>query len=70
VTLGAERWHQNRTELAKVLGTNPDVVSWWVGEGTRHRMEDEAFAAQLDELDRKLSSETTASPESGSQSTS
>ncbi len=32
VTLGVERWRQNRTELARVLHKNPDVLSWWAGE--------------------------------------
>jgi hypothetical protein len=59
VTLGAERWRQNRTELGKVMNKNPDVVSWWVGEGTRRRMEDGDFAARIDALDRELSAKLT-----------
>ena len=54
VTLGVERWRQNRTELAKVLQKNPDVVSWWAGEGAARRMEDPEFAAQLDRMDQEL----------------
>ena len=54
-TLGAERWNQNRHDLATVLNKNPDVVSWWVGEGAQRRVDDPPFAARLDDLDRKLS---------------
>lgn len=54
VTLGIERWRQNRTELAKVLRKNPDVVSWWAGEGATRRMEDAEFAAELDRVDQEL----------------
>lgn len=54
VTLGIEHWRQNRTELAKVLRKNPDVVSWWAGEGAALRMEDRAFADQLDRVDQEL----------------
>jgi len=32
---------------------NPDVVSWWAGEGARRRIEDEGFAKELNRLDRK-----------------
>jgi len=56
VTLGVERWRQRGTELAKVLNKNPDVVSWWVGEGIRLRLEDEDFAKEYDRLDRRLAS--------------
>ena len=55
VTLGVERWRQKGTQLAKVLNKNPDVVSWWVGEGIRRRQEDEEFAARFDMLDTELS---------------
>ena len=55
VTLGVERWHQKGTALAMVLNKNPDVVSWWVGEGIRRRQEDEEFAATIDLLDSELS---------------
>jgi len=54
VTLGIERWRQNRTALAGVLLKNADVVSWWAGEGARRRIEDEGFAKELNRLDRKL----------------
>jgi len=37
------------------LKKKPDVVSWWVGEGTRRRMEDADFASRLDQLDKKMS---------------
>lgn len=59
VTLGAERWRQKRIDLASVLDKNPDVVSWWIGEGTKRRMEDSAFAETIDKLDRALSASLT-----------
>jgi hypothetical protein len=49
------KWRQKGTQLAKVLNKNPDVVSWWVGEGIRRRQEDEEFAARFDMLDTELS---------------
>ncbi len=55
VTLGVERWRQRGTALAEVLQKNADVVSWWVGEGVRRRLEDEVFAKELDRLDKELS---------------
>jgi REP element-mobilizing transposase RayT len=54
VTLGVERWRQPRTGLAKVLHKNPDVVSWWAGEGARNRINDPEYAAALDRLDQRL----------------
>ena len=59
VTLGVERWRQKGTALAMVLKKNPDVVSWWVGEGIRRRLEDEEFATKLDKLDKELSASLT-----------
>ena len=56
VTLGVERWRQNRTALAKVLQKNPDMVSWWAGRGAKRRLEDPGYAAELDELDKALAS--------------
>ncbi len=53
-TLGVERWSQQGTALAAVLNKNSDVVSWWVGEGVRRRLDDAEFASRLDDLDRKL----------------
>jgi len=55
VTLGVERWRQKGTALASVLKKNPDVVSWWVGEGIRRRLEDDEFAERIDRLDEALS---------------
>jgi REP element-mobilizing transposase RayT len=54
VTLGVERWRQNRTELAKVLEKNPDVISWWAGEGAALRGEDSEFAAEMGRADEAL----------------
>ena len=47
------------------MNKNPDVVSWWVGEGIQRRMEDEEFAARLDDLDEKLSESLTAGDRKG-----
>jgi len=58
-TLGVERWSQRRTDLATVLNKNPDVVSYWAGEGSRRRQEDPDYAAKLDELDENLSASLT-----------
>jgi len=58
VTLGVERWSQSGTELAAVLGKNPDVVSWWVGQGVRRRLEDPDFAERLDDFDREMAKRT------------
>ena len=58
-TLGVERWSQNRTELAAVLNKNPDVVSFWAGEGGRRRQEDLDYAEMLDDLDKRLSASLT-----------
>jgi hypothetical protein len=55
VTLGVERWRQNRTRLARVLRKNPDVLSWWASEGATLRQEDPEFAATLDFADEELS---------------
>jgi REP element-mobilizing transposase RayT len=53
-TLGAERWRQNRTGLARVMNKNPDMVSYWAGEGAKRRMIDPKYAAELDRLDEDL----------------
>jgi hypothetical protein len=58
-TLGVERWRQKRTALAAVLNKNPDVVSFWAGEGARRRQEDADYAAKLDEFDKRLSASLT-----------
>jgi hypothetical protein len=39
-----------------VLNKNPDVVSFWAGEGARRRQEDPDYASMLDALDERLSS--------------
>jgi hypothetical protein len=41
------------------LNKNPDVVSFWAGEGARRRQEDPDYAAKLDELDERLSAALT-----------
>ena len=51
-TLGVERWRQSRRGLARVLQKNPDVVSWWAGEGAKSRVSEPGYAAELDRLDR------------------
>ncbi len=57
VTLGVERWGQKGVALAEVLNKNPDVVSWWVGEGVRRRQDDPIFAAEFEGLDEQVSAE-------------
>ena len=64
VTLGVERWRQNRTRLAGVLQKNPDVLSWWAGEGAALRHEDPDFAATLDRADEELSRKASKLPAS------
>ena len=54
VTLGAERWRQSRTGLARVMQKNPDMVSCWAGEGAKSRVNDPEYAAALDRLDEAL----------------
>jgi len=63
VTLGVERWRQNRTALATVLRKNPDMVSWWAGRGAKRRMADAGYAAELDSLDANLASRAAAMTE-------
>ena len=46
---------QLRNVLKAGTDKNPDVVSWWVGEGIRRRLDDRSFAAELDGLDAQLS---------------
>ena len=60
-TLGVERWGQRGAEIAVVLGKNPDVVSWWVGQGVRRRLQDADFARRNDRLDQEMASVHTAS---------
>ncbi len=60
VTLGVERWRQGRVGLAKVLQKNPDMVSWWAGEGAKSRISDPEYAAELDRLDERLASRVAA----------
>jgi len=59
-TLGLERWGQRATDMARVLNKNPDVVSQWVGDGVRRRLEQPDFASRLDDLDRQLASRAVA----------
>jgi len=49
---GIERWDQRAGEQAAVLRKHPVVVSRWVSEASRIRSEDQAFAVELDDLDR------------------
>jgi putative transposase len=51
---GIERWDQRAGELATVLRKHPVVVSRWVGEASRIRSEDQAFAVELDALDQAM----------------
>ena len=52
---GVERWDQRAGHLAAVLKKHPVVVSRWVSEAGRIRIEDDDFAADLEALDRALS---------------
>ena len=54
VTLGVERWRQSRIGLARVLRKNPDMVSWWAGQGAKCRVSDPDYEAELDRLDEGL----------------
>jgi hypothetical protein len=51
---GIERWDQRAAELAAVLRKHPVVVSRWVGEASRIRSENHAFADEFDDLDRAM----------------
>ena len=53
-TLGVERWGQKGGDIAAFLGKNPDVVSYWVGQGVRRRIEAPDFARRLDALDPEM----------------
>jgi REP element-mobilizing transposase RayT len=61
--LGIERWRQRCTDLAGVLGKNPGVVSYWVGEGVRRRNDDPGFAKRIDDLDERLAEVVRAGQE-------
>ena len=50
---------QSRRDLAPVMNKNPDVVSWWVGEGSLRRVDDLSFAGRLDGLDKELAKSLT-----------
>jgi REP element-mobilizing transposase RayT len=52
---GVERWDQRAGHLAAILKKHPVVVSRWVSEAGRIRLEDADFAAELESLDRALS---------------
>lgn len=60
VTLGVERWRQGRVGLARILRKNPDMVSWWAGEGAKSRISDPEYAAEIDRLDKALASKVAA----------
>ena len=52
---GVERWDQRAGHLAAVLKKHPVVVSRWVHEAGKFRLEDDDFAAELNALDQALS---------------
>lgn len=54
VTLGRERWNQKTSELASALGKSADVISYLKREGVKRRLEDQAFASRLEDLDKGL----------------
>jgi predicted membrane GTPase involved in stress response len=51
---GIERWDQRAGELATVLRKHWVVVSRWVSDASRIRSEHQAFADELDALDRAM----------------
>ncbi|HSM43404.1 MAG TPA: transposase, partial [Acidimicrobiia bacterium] len=53
--LGVERWSQSGAGIARALGKSPDVISHWVGQGVRRRLEETAFAEKIEWLDEALS---------------
>jgi hypothetical protein len=66
--VAVERWRQSRSRLARVLQMNPNVVSWWAGEGAKIRINDPAFAAEFDRLGQGVAAraaEMTASERVG-----
>ncbi len=50
-----ERWDQRAGHLAAVLKKHPVVVSRWVSEAGKIRIEDDDFAADVETLDQALS---------------
>ena len=57
-TLGLQRWRQGARALGDVLGIYPGSVGRQAARGARRALEDTAFAARLDDLDRRLASKT------------
>ena len=57
-TLGLQRWRQGPKALADVLGVYPDSLGRQASRGGRRALEDPAFAARLDNLDRLLASKS------------
>jgi hypothetical protein len=41
------------------LRENPDMVSWWAGEGAKSRIDDPEYPAQLERLDEGLFEKAT-----------
>jgi len=58
---GVERWDQRAGHLAAVLKKHPVVVSRWVNEAGKIRLEDDDFAAELNALDEALSEKVMGS---------
>ena len=48
----------------RVLRKNPDVVSWWAGQGAKSRINDPEYAAELDRLDEGLAAKAAKMKES------
>ncbi len=59
-SLGIERWGQRASDLARVLGKHPDMVSRWARMAAMRRAEDPELAHRHDELDRELASSIPA----------
>ena len=55
--LGVERYGVKVKDLAERLGKSEDGVSLWVRRGGLRRVQDAAFAAEVEELDASLKEE-------------
>jgi len=52
--LGAEQWGVRTGEMTRALGKIIEVVSRWVGAGTRQRVKDSVFREAYERLDEAL----------------
>ena len=47
-------------EIAVVLGKNPDLANWWVGQGVHRPFQDDSLAGTIDVLDQEMASVQTS----------